>query len=97
MRTATATEIANPMQLNLFGGHEYPKTPFTYGSQSWRLYERLKEGPITNIEIIRSMNIVNSTGRASEVREFLEKNGYQLIAQAKGGGVYEYRISKTDI
>lgn len=82
--------------MGLFCAHEYPANPFTYGTQSWRLYDRLKDGPVTNIEITRDMHIMNSTGRASDVRDFLEKEGYQLIAKSMGNGIYEYRIRKTE-
>ena len=51
---------------------EYP------GSQTWRLYERLKLGPVSNGEIIYQMRIANSTGRCSDVRAFLRRHGFDL-------------------
>jgi len=96
MKSATAHD---PRQMDIFSGHEYPQNPFSYQSQAWRLYERLKVGPVTNTEIIYEMRIPNSTGRASDVRDFLAKEGYELVCgpAANGQGIYEYRIRKGGI
>ena len=48
-----------------------PEKLFKEGSQTYRLYSRLLEGPVSNGEIIYQMRIANSTGRASEVRQKL--------------------------
>jgi len=71
----------------------YPPNPFKYGSQNWRLYERLKEGPTTNIEIVGQMFILNSTGRISEIREYLKKHCLDLAAKPLGSGRWEYRLA----
>lgn len=41
----------------------YPQNPFKYGTQNWRLYERLKLGPATNYEIMKDLHILNNTHR----------------------------------
>ena len=68
----------------------YPANPFDGprgdypGSQNWRLYERLKEGPVSNGEIIYQMRIANSTGRCSEIRAFLRRHGFDLRSDETG-------------
>lgn len=70
-----------------------PDNPFRPGSQNWRLYERAKEGPVTNGEILYKMHIANSTGRASDVREFLEPHGFRFPGLPTGnGGEFVYEI-----
>ena len=76
-----------------FDPDPYPPNPFKYGSQNWRLYERLKEGPTTNIEIVSQMHILNSTGRVSEIREFLKGNCMDLVAKPLGSGHWVYHIA----
>jgi len=70
----------------------YPTNRFKKGSQSWRIYERLKNGPVTNSEIIRELRIFNSTGRCSEIRAFLRDHGLDLIARPLGDGLWQYRL-----
>ena len=80
--------------MGLFCAHEYPVNPFTYGSQNWRLYDRLKDGPIRNSEIYSQLHLLKYTSRLSDVRAFLETEGYEIAKKLIGGGVYEYRIKK---
>jgi hypothetical protein len=71
----------------------YPANPFKKGSQNYRVYERLKQGPVTNVKIVKEMCILNSTGRISEVREYLKDHGMDVAASPLGGGYWEYRIA----
>jgi len=71
----------------------YPQNPFKKGSQNFRLYERLMKGPVTNSEIIREMGVFNSTGRCSEVREFVKQHGIDLIARPLGEGLWQYNLT----
>jgi len=73
----------------------YPDNPFKYGTQKYRLYERLKVGPVTNVTII-DMKIYNSTGRISEIREYLKPYLFEIDCHSVPGkkGVFEYSISK---
>lgn len=49
-----------------------PEDLFREGSQNFRLYARLLEGPVDNGEIIYQMRIANSTGRKADVKKALE-------------------------
>lgn len=71
----------------------YPANPFKAGTQNHRVYEQLKEGPVTNIKIVQEMRILNSTGRISDVRGFLKDYGIDVKAKPLGSGQWEYRIS----
>ena len=71
----------------------YPKNPFKNGSQNYRVYERLTKGPVTNSEIIREMGVFNSTGRCSEIREFVQKHGIDLISRPLGEGLWQYNLT----
>lgn len=69
-----------------------PVNTFKPGSQNYRLYERAKLGPVTNGEIIYQMRIANSTGRASEVRDFLALHGFDFDSRRVDGGEFVYQI-----
>ena len=70
----------------------YPPSPWKPGSQNHRLYERAKKGPVSNGEIIYGMRIANSTGRASEVREFLALHGFHFDSKRGFGSEFIYEI-----
>jgi hypothetical protein len=79
-------------QTGLFDQPQFPPNPFKPGSQKYRIYEELKDGPITNARIIQQYGIFNSTGRCSEIREFLKPHGIKLHCERLRGGLFEYRI-----
>lgn len=80
-------------QLGIFNQRPFPPNPWPHGSQKWRLYERMKEGPVTNAEIVRTHGIFNSTGRCSEIREYLAPHGYHLQCRRVNKGLFEYSIN----
>jgi hypothetical protein len=80
------------VQASLFDNPVYPPNPFKPGSQNFRLYNRIKEGAVTNAEIIRTHGIFNSTGRISEIREFLAPHGIRLECQRVKDGLFQYSI-----
>jgi hypothetical protein len=84
-------------QTSFFARLVFPANPFKPDSQNYRLYERLKDGPVTNAEIVRDHGIFNSTGRASEVREFLAPFGIKLHCVRLHDGLFEYRLSGTSM
>ena len=86
----------NETQQQPLNFEPYPPNQFKPGSQNYRVYERLKRGPVTNIEIVRQMFVLNSTGRISEVREYLKNYAMDVKAKPlpeKGKGQWEYRIA----
>jgi hypothetical protein len=67
--------------------------PYRPGSQKFRLLERLKDGPLTNKEIIEIYHIWNTTGRLSDIRlEVLEPMGLALESVRIKKTLFEYRI-----
>jgi len=73
-----------------------PGKIFKPGSQNYRLYERLLRGPVTNAEIVRQLNIFNSTGRASDIRKALRP--YLVDVEARPvtngkDGLWIYRLT----
>jgi hypothetical protein len=80
------------VQTSIFDQPSYPPNPYKTGSQNYRLYNRIMEGPITNAEIIRTHGIFNSTGRISEIREFLAPHGIKLHCERVHDGLFEYRL-----
>jgi hypothetical protein len=55
--------------------------------------ERLKEGPVTNKEIVLGMGIFNSTGRCSDIRKrVIEPMGLILEAKRVKNQLFEYQI-----
>ena len=55
---------------------------FKRDSQTFRLYERILDGPVDNGEIIYRMRIANSTGRISDIRKALRPYLYDIKATA---------------
>ena len=67
------------------------KNPFKAGTQNYRLFERLKQGPVTNVEIVHEMRILNSTGRVSNLRD----KGLNVPGKPRpdlGDGVWQYTL-----
>ena len=71
-----------------------PSSLFRPGSQNFRVYERLLAGPVSNVEIVKGMDILNSTGRASDVRKALKP--YLMDVEATPDpmrtGVWVYKL-----
>lgn len=82
--TQTALNFARPK----------PDQLFRAGSQNFRVYERLLIGPVSNVEIVKGMEIFNSTGRASDIRKALKP--YLMDVEAKPDpmrtGVWVYKL-----
>lgn len=71
----------------------YPPNPYRPGSQKCRLYDHLKlRGEVTNGEIVYGLRIANSTGRISEIREFLAPHGIKLHCERVHEGLFVYRM-----
>lgn len=79
-------------QLGIFNQRPFPPNPWKAGTQNFRLYERMKQGPVTNAEIVRTHGIFNSTGRVSDIREFLAPHGIKLHSERLHDGKWEYRL-----
>ena len=60
--------------------------------QLHKLFNRLLEGPVTNNEIIKELNIFNYTGRLSDIR----KAGYMVEAKRVYRGLYKYILICAD-
>lgn len=52
------------------------------------LLDRLKRGPVTNVEAMRDMNIFNLSARVSELRQ----EGWDIRAARINRGLFEYRL-----
>lgn len=78
---------------------DFPANPYQSGSQKDRIYGRLKRYKrVTNVEIMYGLGgprIMNTTGRASEIRKYLERQGWCLDCRPVNPdivpGVWEYR------
>ena len=85
-------EGAAMTQTSIFDQPRFPANPFKAKTQNNRLYERLLRGPVTNAEIVRDYGIFNSTGRVSEVREYLKPHGIALYCERLHDGLFEYSL-----
>jgi hypothetical protein len=78
---------------------DYPPNNFKPGSQTYRIYERLRRyGRVLNWEIMLGLGgdrILKYTGRLSEVRDYLERNGITIHCKPVNGGTFEYRIGRN--
>lgn len=73
----------------------YPKNPFKWGSQNYRVYELLTYGPATGLDL-NKLGILSHTRRVSDLREHLEPLGWTVRATmiAASPRIYEYRIER---
>lgn len=69
-----------------------PRDLFGFGTQNYRIYERLLQGPVTNAEIVRDMNIFNSTGRVSDIRLRLKPYCMDIEARRVDGSLFRYDL-----
>lgn len=67
-----------------------PDHLFKPGSQNHRIYCRLLCGPVTNSEIVREMNVFNSTGRCADIRKALRP--YLLDVSARRIGLRRHAL-----
>jgi hypothetical protein len=58
------------------------------GKQQRRLLDALLRGPVTNIQAVMDLRILNATARISELRQV----GYRVDAQRGSEGVWTYRL-----
>jgi len=80
--------------------NDLPPNPYKDGSQKHRIYRRIaRYGRVTNREIrygVGGPEIYNTTGRASEIRDFLAQHGFCLDCVPLGTGpnpsVFEYQV-----
>ncbi len=84
------------VQTSIFDQPSYPPNPYKAGSQAYRIYHRLiRWGRVSNIEIMLGLggpHIMNTTGRTSEIREFLKPHGIKLHCQRLHDGLFEYKL-----
>ena len=79
-------------QKELFRQRPAPDKLFNPGTQSYRLYEKLLQGEVTNSEIVRQMGIFNSTGRISDIRQTLKPYLMGIEATRINKGLFSYRL-----
>ena len=81
------------MQNDLFHRPK-PDDLFKPGTQNARLYRRLLQGPVSNVEIVHDHHILNSTGRISEIRGKLRDYLIDVRAERdpSGNGVFVYSL-----
>ena len=80
------------VQESLFRSRPAPAKLFTPGTQSYLLYERLLRGEVTNAEIVRQMNIYNSTGRISDIRAAIKPYLLDIEATRITKGLFKYEL-----
>jgi hypothetical protein len=72
----------------LFNSTVDPRDEARLGKQQRRLLDRLMRGPLTNVEGVCDLRILNMTARVSELRQA----GYRIDAQRGSEGVWTYRL-----
>jgi len=72
-----------------------PGAFFRYGSQNYRIYEKLLAGGITSDEMRRDC-ILSHTKRISDIRERLLVLGYDVVCQEFHGKVNIWKIKKLE-
>ena len=65
-----------------------PEDEARLSRQQLRILERLRRGPMTNVEAVMDLRVMNTTARISELRQA----GYRIDAQRGAGGVWTYRL-----
>ena len=68
-----------------------PGELFKYGSQQYRIYEKLISGGATSVEI-QEIGCLSHTRRISDIREKLKPFLLDVKAERKHGSVYFYHL-----
>jgi hypothetical protein len=68
-----------------------PGELFKYGSQQYRIYEKLVSGGATSVEI-QEIGCLSHTRRISDIREKLKPYLLDVKAERKQGSVYFYHL-----
>lgn len=73
--------------------NKYPKNPFAYGSQNYRIYDRLTMGALTGLDISR-MGILAHTRRVADIREALAPLGWTIETKmiSSEPRIFQYRL-----
>jgi len=79
-------------QLALDFDRPRPGDLFKPGSQCFRLYERLLEGPTDNGEMLFKLRIGNHTGRLSNIRAALKPYLLNVEAKRVRDGLFVYSL-----
>ncbi len=66
-----------------------PRDEQRLGKQQLRLLDRLRKGPMTNVEGVVELRIMNLTARASELRQA----GYRITATRGERGLWTYVLA----
>jgi len=83
--------------LDFSSAPSLPPNPYPDGTQKHRIYHRLaRYGRVKNIEIMFGLGgprIMNTTGRTSEIREYLKSYCINLeCIPVNNEGLYEYVV-----
>jgi hypothetical protein len=65
-----------------------PQDEVRLGKQQQRLLDALQRGPVTNMQAVLDLRILNATARISELRQA----GYRVDAERGTGGTWTYRL-----
>lgn len=71
--------------------------PGKYGTQVYRLFERLQCGEVTNVEIVTKLRIFNYRDKICGLRRGLRLQGFDIKATAMNrDGLWSYRIAELN-
>lgn len=73
-----------------------PGELFTYGTQDYQLYERLYNGGITNVEIVKDLCFLQYNRGIHDVRKKLLKHNADVKMEKLHGKVYFYKLAPLD-
>ena len=57
------------------------------------ILERLRKGPMTNMDAVTELRVLNLTARVSEIRQ----SGHQVVATRVSGGLYRYELVRDAV
>ncbi len=68
--------------------------PFKFGTQNYRILSRLRQGPVTNVEMYdpKKMNIPRYGGRIYDINNALKPWGFEVEQTTVHKGLREYRL-----
>lgn len=74
-----------------------PRELFSYGTQNYRVYEQLLQGPVTSKFIIKEMDIQKYTSRITDVRKALVPHLIRVEAKRVCSSLFEYRLKEAAV
>jgi len=93
---SATTKTRFPLFEGMVNASVLPEDELRLSKQCLAMYRRLLKGPATNVELAEITKSMNPTARRTDLRNELQKHGWNLkLTKKLGGGVNTYALERT--